>query len=228
MVGRENTGTLIVEKGYQTLFQSVLDGINAKKIPNLVYRVEKFNDNVLLTLDDGTKHKYDSVVVACPLTSVHNPLDNILSRLDYTYTRIFLIFFLSDISREKIGVYYNSENLSKSKYNVITSTRFFGKTTHGLGIHGALGYFDEKISEHDLYSRVLDQINALGTPVKHQILWRTPFYNHRWSAEAILNGNNIKAKGYQGKDNIWYGTAPFCHWNLDSIYEQASVISKRV
>ena len=88
---KRKEGTLIVEKGYQPLFQSVLDGIDATKIPNLVYKIEKNNDKVLLTLDDGTQHEYDSVVVACPLTRVHNPLDDTLSSTDYTYTRIFLV-----------------------------------------------------------------------------------------------------------------------------------------
>ena len=72
----------------------------------------------------------------------------------------------------------------------------------------------------ELHSLVIGQIT-----MELQIYWKVTDYNHRWSSAAIKNGKKTLAESSHGKDNI---TAPFCHWNLDGIYEHVENICERV
>ena len=81
----------------------------------------------------------------------------------------------------------------------------------------------------ELHKQILSQfVSIIKAPMHKQIYWIVIDYNSRWSSRAIKESRNKLANKSQGKDNVWYTTAPFCHWNIDSIYEHATSICKRV
>jgi hypothetical protein len=196
--------------------------MNITKKENLVMNVVKTDEGINIVIDNGDIHKYDSVIVACSPTLLKSPIDQILKSEDYRKTRIFISIYYSKVASD-IGVYYNSDVLENNEYNKITATRCFGKNTKGLYIYGALGYATFDIDPIELHSLIMRHIT-----VELQIYWKVTDYNHRWSSTAIKNGKKTLAEGSQGKDNIWYSTAPFCHWNLDGIYEHVENICERV
>ena len=219
------TGTMIVKQGYEPLFRSIMSHLTFTKIENLVSSVSKTDKGVSLVIDNGDIHHYDSVVIACAPTLLKSPIDHILSPIDYTKTRIFFIGYTSKVFNN-VGVYYKQNVLENNEYNKITAYRCYGQNSKGLSIYGALGYVTKDIDPTVLHSRILDQLTF--APMELQIFWKVVDYNHRWSSSAIKNGKNTLAEDSQGKDNVWYATAPFCHWNLDGIYEHVTNISKRV
>jgi hypothetical protein len=225
-----DTKTRIVKDGYQPLFRSILDRLNIKKIERLVHSVVKSSsDNSMnLTIDNGEIHNYDTVIVACAPVLLKSPIDSIIRPTDYDHTRIFYILYTSLVPRN-IGVYYNYEVLNNQIYNKIIAYRCYGKTTEGLYIYGALGYVTKDIDEMELYKQILPQfVSVIKAPIHKQIYWIVIDYNYRWSYRAIKESRNKLANKFQGKDNVWYTTSPFCHWNIDGIYEHATSICKRV
>ena len=101
--------TYILDKGYAQLFKSILQDINARRDERLVAKID---EDGMLTHADGTCEKYDACVIACPYTNLETPLSLILGPDDQQKTRIFILLYLSDYHREKIGVYYNYEALN--------------------------------------------------------------------------------------------------------------------
>lgn len=222
-------GTRIIKKGYEPLFRAILDTLTAKKDQRLIRKVEPSNGSVKLTLADNSTAMYDSVVVACPTTQLQSPMNAILKPSDYKVTYVFVLMYLGKVHRKQIGVYYNFEALESPTYNTITATRYFGKNAAGLGIHGALGYVTKGTDLDKLKTNIIKQTTTIvGSPVESVILWKVLQYNTRFSSDAILRGAAQKARDLQGKDNVWYGTAPFCHWNLDGIYEHVMSLSRKV
>lgn len=217
--------TTIINKGYGNLFKTILNSLNVKKKKNLIKKVENKNGINLLTLDNNEVIEYDKVIIACPYLKLKSPVSEILNSNDIEYTKVFLLVYKSKINLKNIAVYYNIDDLKKNKYNTIIALRYFGKNKENEGIIGAIGYVSKEANLIELKKNIINQTKTIcKIPLEKEIYWDIYDYNYRWTSNCIFNGNNKKAEKLQGKNNIWYTTSPFCHWNIDSIYEYVSDI----
>lgn len=223
-------GTSIIKEGYEPLFKKILNSLNINRIKKDVYSVIPEDDGkIKLILKDKTEVYYNNVILACPTTNVYSPLDNVLKYSDYSVTYIFVLFYYSKVIPNKIGVYYNSEALNNSAYNTITAHRYFGDNEDGLSINGVLGYIDPIIDKDRLLSNIIKQTSEiLKIPHMETIYWRTEAYNTRFSSDTIKKGLYSKAWDLQGKDGIFYASAPFCHWNIDSICDHVKRMCTKI
>lgn len=222
--------TNIIKEGYEPLFKKILDSLKISRIKKYVYSIiPQDNGKIKLILKDKTEAYYNNVIIACPTPNVLSPLDNILKHSDYSVTFIFVLLYSSKVIPNKVGVYYNTEALNNSRYNTITAHRYFGNNKDGLSINGVLGYIEPNIDKNKLLSNLIKQTSEiLKIPHMETLYWRTEQYNTRFSSDTIKKGLDSKAWDLQGKDGIYYASAPFCHWNIDSICEHVKRMCTKI
>ena len=68
----------------------------------------------------------------------------------------------------------------------------------------------------------------LKVPHMETIYWRTEQYNCRFSSDTIKKGLDRKAWDLQGKGGIFYASAPFCQWNIDSICDHVKRMCTKI
>ena len=216
-------GKYIISKGYEILFDKIFRDLKIKDYNDVkIKKVIKDKDTNKLTLIDesGNEIQKDKVLVCCPSIYLDTPIKEIIDTdTDIEYTKVFILCFTAD-KESPIGTFYEKHYLTEGYRNKITAFRYFGTDKDGKHLYKALGYMSFDITETELKEKVLLEIREkLRLEVFDIFYWKIHNYNIRFTTKALRQNKHKNCRNIQGKDNIWYSSGPFNHWDIDSIYE---------
>lgn len=224
-------GKYIISQGYEILFNKIFSSLKIKDYNDIQIKkvIKDKNSNQIILIDENDNEiKKDKVLICCPPIYVDTPLNQIVDiNNDIEYTKVFIICFTSN-KPNPIGTYYEKHYLTEGIRNKITAFRYFGIDKDGKHLYKALGYATNTITETDLKEKVITEINnKLELDVIDIFYWKIHNYNIRFTTKGLQNNKHKGCKQLQGKDNIWYASGPFNHWDIDSIYEYNQKLIKK-
>ena len=203
--------TVVINKGYGNLFLKIFNDLTiTAHHETYIKTVEK---SKVVTIDD-VHYEHDLIIVACPPNNrLETPLTALLESDDIDCTYVFAIIWGSEHKPFDETVHYYPAPITSKQYNRIISHRYFGKDLDH--IQQGCGYTTANSTVEDLLIQLKEQIGETTA-----IYYFKKFkYNHRFSVDALNAGVHRKAFELNGKDNIWYSSGPFTHWDIDSIHE---------
>lgn len=213
-------GTGIIVEGYGTLFKRIYDSFS-NHIEDHVKSVSPAkNGEVMVVEKSGKKEVYASVIVACPLMNINNPLTDLMHKQHIQSTSLFSYLWTSKTAPYFEDRVYILDYITANKTNVITTFRLWGKTQEGTYLYWGVGYAEKGTEKPILKEIIGEQVNKeLKLPLESNEFFEVFDYNLRFSTEAIREGIHLKVRKLQGKNNIWYSGGMLSHWDVDSIYE---------
>lgn len=173
-----------------------------------------------ITLVGGAVKQFDIIIISCDPSKINHPLSHILEGAIEHTNYFSAVFTVTGGPPPMTDIMIYNDVISENTKN--KTVGYIVRHVPGSNIYHivAYGYHGPDTNDELILGNVMDQLNATlpDNTIVAQKIYRWD-HNLRYTKSAIQLDIPKMVGLEQGKDNIWYNSGLFSHWDISNIGE---------